>query len=733
MIRLAPSIVAAQLRAAAIGFSLPVSLALPLTLINTGVVYAQEQPDALTKSVEDFWHYGKIARYDLASAKADEIVGSGATPTAILEAFEKVSSDRGDSLDDWLIRWQGIEAIKEKAGALAKTLNGGRFERRANPEYILKQIDRLASGDRPYRLAMIQLRESGELAVPFLIDVLRDPAKVAQHGAVRRATVELGRMALNPLLAATESTDPETLQIVSSLLGDTGYDAATPYLQRLVETASVDTVKQAATEAITKLGGANGSAGNLFYDLSEKLYYSKSALTADARFPTANVWKYDSAAKGFTRTPVPPAIFNDIMAMRASEYAMALNTDKDALSLWLAANFKREADLPEGGADKTRAEGQPAAHFYGVTAGAQYLNAALARALNDGNSAVALKSVKSLQDIVGDANFKSNESTPLIAAMQYGDRRVRFEAAFTLAQALPQSAFSGQEMVVPLLAEAVSQTGQPSVLVVMPTQEAVNAVVEPLKAESYITSGATSAAGALSAAASVPAIDVVVISEDLAAPEIESLLGLIAQSPKVRGAGKLFVVKSQASQWENRKVSDKTISTTTAADAAGIKLAIQSAREASGALPLDPAMATEYATRAGELIKRLAISRGQVLDLAPARSTLLGALEDARPEIIKLAGEGLALLNNEDAQRGLLIKSTTEGVADDVKVSLFKSLATSAKFWGNKLETAQVEALDNVLKSATNADVKNASAEARGALNLPSDQARTLILEQSRK
>jgi hypothetical protein len=144
-------------------------------------------------------------------------------------------------------------------------------------------------------------------------------------------------------------------------------------------------------------------------------------------------------------------------------------------------------------------------------------------------------------------------------------------------------------------------------------------------------------------------------------------------------------------------------------------------------------MATEYATRSGELLKRLAISRGQVYDLTPARSTLLGALEDARPEIVKLAGETLALMTGDDAQRGLLIKATADGVADEVKVSLFKSLATSAKFYGNKLEQPQIEALDAVVQSAANADVKNAAAEARGALNLDSNQARALIIEQSRR
>lgn len=730
MLRFVPSsLVAARLglaplRAAALSVALAAPLALP------SISLAQEQVDPLVKSVEDFWHYGKIARYDLAAQKAGEITSADAVK--VLEAFEKVAAERNDSIDEWMIRFQGVEALKEPAKQLADLINKGRFERRANPEFILKNINRLDKGDLPYRLAMVQLRESGELAVPFLLDVMKDPGKQSLHGPARRAVVELGRLALNPLTAATESSDPAQLILVTQLLGEIGYDAAVPYLARLTETSGEETVKQAASSALQKLNGGAGAA-NLFYDLAEKLYYERSSLAADRRFPTANVWNFDKD-KGLVRTPVPQEIFNDVMAMRAAEYALALNTERDAMSLWLAANYKREADLPQGATDATRQQNQPDAHFYGVTAGSQYVNASLARALKDGNNAVALKSVKSLQQIVGDANFKSgNNAGPLIDAMQYRERRVRFEAAFTLAQALPQSSFAGQEMVVPLLAEAISQTGQPSLLVVMPTQEAVNAIVEPLKAEQYITAGSTSASGALAAAAAVPAIDVVVISDELPPAEIENLLGLMAQNPKMRGAAKLVVVKSTASQWEARKVTDKSISTTTATDAAGIKPAIVTARESGGALPLDTKLATEYATRAGELLKRLAISRGQVLDLAPARSTLLGSLEDARPEIVKLAGEALALMNNDDAQRGLLLRATTDGVADDVKVSLFNSVSTSAKFWGNKLDAQQIAALDRVVREATNAEVKSAAAEARGALNLPSDQAKTLILDQSRR
>ena len=70
----------------------------------------------------------------------------------------------------------------------------------------------------------------------------------------------------------------------------------------------------------------------------------------------------------------------------------------------------------------------------------------------------------------------------LIAAMSSPDRLVRFESAFAVAAALPQQQFAGQDRVVPLLAEAMSQTGVPSVLVVMPTQDRANATVERAEA-----------------------------------------------------------------------------------------------------------------------------------------------------------------------------------------------------------------------------------------------------------
>ena len=221
---------------------------------------------------------------------------------------------------------------------------------------------------------------------------------------------------------------------------------------------------------------------DLFYDLAEKFYYNNSSIVPDARFPDAHIWYWDDT-KGLTNKDVPPQIFSDIMSLRCSEYALKHDSScAEAVSLWLAANNKRETDLPEGKTDVTH-EG-PDAHYYNVAEGTQYCNSVLARALRDHNAPVALKVVKSLQEIIGQSNMfngTADGKQPIIAAMQFPDRRVRFEAAMTLAAGLPQQTFMGQEMVVPTLAEAISSTGRPNVVIVSPDLNAANAMKESLK------------------------------------------------------------------------------------------------------------------------------------------------------------------------------------------------------------------------------------------------------------
>ncbi len=127
-------------------------------------------------------------------------------------------------------------------------------------------------------------------------------------------------------------------------------------------------VKAAVVGAVSRIGGGDPgrlNAAQLFYDLSEKFYYGRASVVAGT--PQATVWTWDQS--GLQGTKVPPEIFNDIMAKREAENVLKLDQNRgDAVSLWLAADYKREADLPEGVKDDTHKEGTPNAHYYGVEA-----------------------------------------------------------------------------------------------------------------------------------------------------------------------------------------------------------------------------------------------------------------------------------------------------------------------------------------------------------------------------
>src|SRR5262245_23840851 len=49
---------------------------------------APEITPELKNAVESFWHYGKVARYDLANAEGQKIIAAGADPETVLRAFE---------------------------------------------------------------------------------------------------------------------------------------------------------------------------------------------------------------------------------------------------------------------------------------------------------------------------------------------------------------------------------------------------------------------------------------------------------------------------------------------------------------------------------------------------------------------------------------------------------------------------------------------------------------------
>jgi hypothetical protein len=197
----------------------------------------------LAAAAENFWHYASIARYDLAKAEGEKILGMSAEPMAVYNAFEAVVADKNRrvvaekrvELYERLLAWQRVAELKDVSAKLLTTFNKAKYTRRSDTAFIESNIQRLIVNTRAYELAMQQLRQSGELSVPIMLNYLRDPAKKQYYVAIRSALRDLGIKALNPLLAATEMKDWNTLLWVVSALGEIGYDNAVPYLVRLTQ------------------------------------------------------------------------------------------------------------------------------------------------------------------------------------------------------------------------------------------------------------------------------------------------------------------------------------------------------------------------------------------------------------------------------------------------------------------------------------------------------------------
>ncbi len=694
--------------------------------------------EPLKDSIENFWHYGKIARYDIASAEGQHILSLNSDPQQLLSAFEATALSHHDNLDQWLLRWQGVDAMKDVSTQLIDALGKGHTGRRSDPKYIEQNIQTLATNERGYDIAIERLRESGELAVPIMLDYLRNPSQNQYHAAIRRGLRDLGLSAVNPLLAATEMKDEQTLMTVVTSLGDIGYDVAVPYLARLIQSNDTPaSVKASTIDALQRLrvnDPTKLSATDLFYQLAERFYYDNAAVRADKRNAVGFVW-YWSEEKGLNKIDVPQPIFHDVMAKRAAEYSLKLGQSQgDALSLWLASNFQDEAELPTGQKDPTLAPDSPSAHYYGVAAGTKYLNNALARTNRDRTAAVAMKIIMALEDIGGQANLFGSGDHPLMDSLQFPDRLVRYESAFALAAALPREAFRGQERIVPLLSEALSQTGAANVLVATPDQDQLNSMLDALKGAGYNVVGGTSPEAAVAAAAARPAIDAILINEDLGPTAIDKLATLASQTPRLERAVKVIITKTKASPYAVQSVNDPMLSTTQAksTDTAALKAAIDDARKRGGLLPLDEAAAARYATRAADLLAKIAINHSPVFDLTVSMNLLLSALDDARPDVVKSDCTVLGLINDPQVQPALLAKAMDDKTSDDLKIAGYKALATNARNFGDHLGAAEIDALQKVVAGAPNVEVRTAASEARGGLDLPADQAKQLIVQQAR-
>jgi len=429
-----------------------------LTCMLLGSFVWAEQPkdkQNLKDNWNDFLHYTVIGRFDLAAGFAQKIIESEPDPLALLDLGEE--NPRGYAI---LVKVHADNPeLAPLAAKILDIIEKGRFARRTDSEIIQEEIKRLSSTVRGKYTAIERLRNAGEYAIPYMIDALCDQSRKAEFANITAALPEVGKEAIRPLTASLVMDDLVVKGEVIKALGKIGYPESLGYLKFVAEKDSSQQLRELAADSMRQIDSAsvNKTAAELFYELAENYYYKAPSLSPAADVNYANIWFWDKDGRRLVREDADKAYFNELMTMRCCEWSLRADPDfGSAISLWLAAFLR--IDKTHIAYPKYFGTGHADAMTYATTAGAEYLHEALARGVKDKDAVVALGAVEALGKNGGEKSlmYRLKTSQPLIDALSFDDRAVKFSAAIALALAGPTEKFNESELVVKNLAEAIS-------------------------------------------------------------------------------------------------------------------------------------------------------------------------------------------------------------------------------------------------------------------------------------
>jgi hypothetical protein len=687
----------------------------------------------------DFCHYVRIAKPSLAHGAGTALLDR-ASDEQLVDVVEASLSD----YPNWervLVRAGKTETLEDTAEQLTLRIQAGRILRARDPARIRRDILALAQGVRANMNATERLKSAGEHAVPALLATLLDDTQERLHVYVLNALVAMGKPVVYPLCVALVSLEPVPQAQISRVLAEIGYPRAAPYLKHVVEDKRTDPgtaiIAAAAFAQLEKSARllAGISAAELHQTLGQNYYRAETekmtlpGYSADHKI--GYVWSY-SRATGLIATEVPARIFGSVLARIEALHALDLDHERAAaLSLWLMANLRRQNNLGPDERDASYPANRLEPMFYLIAAGPERQHDVLRQALADTDSQLARDAIAALSLTAGTDALVNREGAiqPLLDALSYADRRVRFDAAFALTNARPQEPFEGSDSIVHVLADALRQSATRHALVLGDSQDSTNKIMAMLADLGYESIGATSLQELADDIVGTPGIDLIVTDQSVL--QVDQFVRQRVSDYKLRSVP-LVVLATPGNMAAFNRAFDRQheIMIAGATDQASeLQPALDRAMAAYAGDPLDAEAAYDYASTALALLAQITLSSSEVFDVYDALPAVIQALGDSRENIVAQAASVIALLDTAEGQQAVADVALDARLNVELRIALLGSLADSANHIGNKLNAVQ---LDKVLElvNDSNGDLAIAAARAHGALALPTSNIIEMLIAQ---
>ena len=400
-------------------------------------------------------HYN-LGEYEKAAAALDGLAALSPTGEEAWLLREKVGLGR---LVKMLRRANTAPAARdiiEKAATRDEHL-------RRDPAAIRKLIN--ATGDDVVNVrwkAMAELLSSGPFAVPFLLEPVMSDEKhspVSRKSAAIIVLRRIGKAGVAPMVAALWHGDDATVMTVAGFIAATGDVRAVPPLLAVIEDPSrPEIVKHAARKALAQIlksapEAEFASAATLCAFLARRYYYKDPALIEVIPAKDRVIWTWNPGGQTLSEKlvyrDVPGYAYPRIMSRRLALEGIKRAPASLKLQEIYAGNTYVYLDEAVANSDNVALELQKV-EAINESLGADVLCAALERAVNDRNTALAWRCVVGLGRIA-DSRPQIHGSS-LIRALAFPDVTVRVEAAEVLMRLSPDGTLGAPQVVVDAIA-----------------------------------------------------------------------------------------------------------------------------------------------------------------------------------------------------------------------------------------------------------------------------------------
>lgn len=706
------------------------SFLMPTAQAGATTLQPAADQDRELELLRDFIHFVKIARFDVAADLGNQLLDVGMDPEAFVDLIEQ--SREQQRFEEAVAAGMRVPVLEPIAAKLDSAFRDGKLARARNPGEIARNIELLTQGLRARSLARERLIVAGEYAMPQLLDAYLQQRDLALKAQVQRLLVDMGRHAIIPLTTAMPGLDEARQESIAEVLGLIPYRTSLPVLIDIYQSTSNDAVRQACERAITRLGGdPQHDVADMYSVLANSFYAQPAELTSFPGEDYQLIWDFNPGL-GLVMVPVKTPVFHEAMAMRMAERSLGLNpAENETLALWIASNYSRELDTPENYENPTYSSDRRDAEYYGIAVGPDIDQLVLRRGLDSRDTPLVRLAIDAIAQTAGSRSLWGEPVDgryPLLESLGYQNRRVQFEAALALGNAHPEESFAGSQRVIPLLASAVKDASAlHAIILTGRDRESYDQYRSLLEQIGFTVlppaqNGLTELQAAI---AEIPTIDLVVTSLDfddtLLLIETARAENKLAVTPvlALMGPDDLIPMNRQYNRDQTVSVRRSAISNSAFDESVSTLLEV-----ASGG-PIDQDEADEYAFRSIEVLRNLAISNNQVLNVSDASSILIDVLDQVDGLTLLDIAEIISYMPQQKSQQSIMDKALES--SGDIQYELLTMVADSGKRFGNQLNARQIRRLIELAQDS-NAELATTAVATMGALEVPNASLVPLIL-----